>query len=334
MKLFQKLIYGLNVLAVVCLIFAYVSPYINPSLTWFFAFFGMGYPIILGVNVLFVLYWLIAKPQWALMSFLLISVGYKPLLRTIGFNKSKEVDKGFNVMSYNIGGTHHHFSAKNKTKRIKDFKSLINQTRPDVVCLQERKEWLIPIFDDIFKDYNTFTDPNLKTCIYSKLPIKDHGNITFGKEYHSATWVDVQFIDKIYRIYGLHLSSNKVPNMTDNINEILDESIFVLDEYSLHAGKRVDQLNTILDHAKTSPHPVLITGDFNDMPQSYVYRIINKNYNDAFVEHGCGVGKTQMTRMLGLRIDYAFANDKIEMTNHRILNSDLSDHSPIITRIK
>lgn len=275
-----------------------------------------------------------SKPRLAIMSVLFIAIGFFPIKRVIGFNKLKEVDKGFSVMSYNIGGVHHHFSAKDKTKKIEEFKSLIKDQAPDVVCLQERKQWLIPILDKIFEGYTRHVDAKLKTCIYSKLPIVDQGNITFGKEYHSSSWVDVKFIEKTYRIYGLHLSSNKVPNMTDNINELIDESIFVLDKYSVHAGKRIEQLETILDHAKASPNPVLITGDFNDIPQSYVYRIIAKDYNDAFIDHGVGLAKTQKTRMPGLRIDYAFADDNIEVVNHRILKSNLSDHSPIITRVR
>lgn len=334
MGLGKKLTYGINIIAVICLIFAYLSPYINPAKTWFFSFFGLGYPLLIITNVCFVIFWIFTKPKYALLSVLAIAIGYIPLQRAVGFNKKKNVEEGFSVMSYNIGETSHHFSAKNKKKKIQEFKEFIREVSPDIVCLQERQEWLIPILDEIFIGYNTHLDREMKTCIYSKLDIKDHGKIQFDTKYHSATWVDATYDSKTYRIYGVHLSSNKVPNMTDNINEILDESVYVLDEYSVHAVKRVDQIKEIMKHAEQSPYPVMITGDFNDMPQSYLYRIVSQKYCDAFLEHGTGLGKTQKTNLPGLRIDYGFADKNIEILNHRILKRQLSDHSPIVTTIR
>jgi endonuclease/exonuclease/phosphatase family metal-dependent hydrolase len=334
MSFINKLIYSLNIIAVIALLFSYISPYVDPNTTWFFSFFGLGYPILLFVNIGFVLFWLVTKIKYVPLSLIVILLGYNSITRTIGFNKPHSVDDGFSVMSYNIGGTSHHFSAKDKKTKIAEFKKLIKELSPDVVCLQERQEFLIPILDDIFKAYTTHLDPEMKTCIYSKLPISDHGKITFDTPYHSATWADVGYNNQRYRIYGLHLSSNKVPNLADNFNEIIDESVYVLDKYSIHAAKRVQQLDVIMKHAKTSPHPVLITGDFNDMPQSYTYRKISKEYCDAFIEQGNGLGKTQKSNVPGLRIDYAFVDENIDILDHDIIKSDLSDHSPIITTIK
>ncbi len=334
MSFIQKLIYGINIIAVIALLLAYLSPYVNPNITWFFSFFGLGYPMLLVVNIAFVLFWLVTKARYAMLSIVVIAIGYNCIFRTIGFNAPKKVEEGFSVMSYNIGGTSHHFSAKNKKAKIAEFNSLIRKQSPDIVCLQERKEFMIPILDNIFKGYKTYVDPEKKTCIYSKLPIIDHGIISFDTPYHSASWVDVDYKNNSYRIYGVHLSSNKVPNLVDNLNEIIDESVYVLDKYSIHAVKRVEQLDIIMKHAESSPYPVLITGDFNDMPQSYTYRKISQAYCDAFIDHGNGIGKTQKTNLPGLRIDYAFGDKDIDILDHKILVADLSDHSPIITTIQ
>ena len=334
MSFINKLIYSLNVIAVIALLFSYLSPYVDPNTTWFFSFFGLGYPILLFVNIGFVLYWLVTKIKYVPLSLIVILLGYNSIIKTIGFNKPTSVSEGFSVMSYNIGGTSQHFSAKNKKIKIEEFKKLIRKLSPDVVCLQERKEFLIPILDDIFKTYTTHVDPEMKTCIYSKLPILDSGKITFDTPYHSATWVNVNYNNEKYRVYGLHLSSNKVPNLVDNLNEIIDESVYVLDKYSIHAAKRVQQLDAVMQHAETSPYPVIITGDFNDMPQSFTYRKISQEYCDAFIERGNGLGKTQKSNVPGLRIDYAFCDEEIVILDHDIIESDLSDHSPIITTIK
>ncbi len=330
----KKIIFGLNIIVVFSLLFAYLSPYVNPKITWFFSFFGLGYPILLMANLGFVIFWLLSKPKYAILSIVVIAIGYNSIFRTIGLNKPKDIGDGLSVMSFNIGGTTHHFSAKDKKSKIEEFKNLIREQDPDVVCLQERKEFLIPILDDIFNSYETRLDSVMKTCIYSKYPIKNNGNITFDTPYHSATWADINYNSNNYRIYSVHLSSNKVPDLTDNLNEIIDESVYVLGEYSIHASKRIEQLDKIMKHAEKSPYPVLITGDLNDMPQSYTYRKISQHYCDAFIEHGNGIGKTQKTNLPGLRIDYAFGDQDIVILDHDILKTNLSDHSPILTTIK
>ena len=138
----RKIIFGLNIIVVLSLLFAYLSPYVNPKITWFFSFFGLGYPILLLANACFVVFWLLSKPKYAILSIVVISIGYNSIFRTIGLNKPKDIGDGLSVMSFNIGGTSQHFSAKDKKSKIEEFKNLIQQQDPDVVCLQERKEFL------------------------------------------------------------------------------------------------------------------------------------------------------------------------------------------------
>ena len=334
MSLIQKLIYALNVLAVLGLIFAYISPFINPSLTWFFSFFGLGYPILLILNILFVLYWLVSKPKVAFMSLIFILMGVMPILRTIGFNKIKDVKSGVKIMSYNIGGTHLKFSNKNKAANIKAFEDFLMLNPSDIVCLQERVKWQIDIFNDLLPTYNAYPKDGLGTCIYSKFPIKAKGTIANDTKFNNVTWADIEIAKKLIRVYSVHLSSNKVKNLTDNVKEIIDESVYILDKYNEHSIRRSEQMNQVLLHAEKCPHPVFITGDFNDVPQSYVYRQVTKKYNDVFLDHGYGMAKTYNSRMPGLRIDYAFSDNNLEILDQDILKTNLSDHYPLVTTIK
>ena len=333
MTLFQRIMYGLNVLAVLALLFAYASPFVDPSITWFFSFFGLGYPILLVINVVFIVYWLISKPQYALFSVLFIVLGFKPFLRTVGLSNGNENAEGISVMSYNLGGTAYHFSGKDKKEKIKEFAALINKHDPDVICVQERREWMIPILDDILSGYSKYPLDSIRTCIYTNKKVARHGNIPFKTKAHNATWIDLNDGDKMYRIYGIHISSNLVTDLTEDISKVLDRSLRILDSYNEHSIYRCDQLDQIIEHAKKSPHSVLITGDFNDIPQSYVYRKIASEYCDAFLEYGKRLGTTYPARLPGLRIDYAFASENLEITDYRVIQSDLSDHYPILTTI-
>jgi len=279
------------------------------------------------------LYWLISKPKVAILSGLFLALGLLPIKKAIGFNKDKEVSKGLKVMSYNVGGTHMKFSNKHKKENIKAFKDFILLEQPHIICLQERTKWQVKIFKDIFPNASSYPEEGLGTCIYSIHPIKDKGVIANDSPFNNATWVDILVNEQLIRIYSLHLSSNKVKNLTDNVKEIWDESLYILDKYHDHSIRRKKQMEQILVHANKCNHPVFITGDFNDVPQSYVYKMISEEYEDVFIAHGNGLGKTFRTRLPGLRIDYAFADERLSILDHDILKSELSDHYPIMTVI-
>ncbi|MGA0232338.1 MAG: endonuclease, partial [Saprospiraceae bacterium] len=68
MKWFIKFIFLINILLVSLTVLAYLSPFVNPNLTWFFSFFGLGFPILLILNLGFILLWLMLKPKYVLLS--------------------------------------------------------------------------------------------------------------------------------------------------------------------------------------------------------------------------------------------------------------------------
>ena len=289
--------------------------------------------MLLICNILLLFFWLIFKKSKIWLAVFTIFIGYGAIQRTLGFNKQNESSEGIEVVSYNIGHSRYLFKSKEGEEIINGFTNFIQKDLPDVVCLQERAKVDIPIYNEIFNGYDIHPNKFIGTCIYSKWPFVNKGNLAFDTQAHNATWADINIEGEVIRVYSIHLSSNKVTNLTDNIKEIWDESIYILDKYNVHAIKRIEQLQKILDHAEKSPYPVLITGDFNDMPQSYIYNMIDKKYTDAFVEHGIFFGKTHNTRLPGLRIDYAFASEDLEIHNYKVLDQEYSDHYPISIRI-
>ena len=333
MKLGLKVIYFLNIIAAIGSILAYLSPFVNPKITGLFSFFGLGFPILLICHLIFLIFWLFIKPKKVFLSLIILLLGYIPFTKAIGLNNNFVDQSGLSVMSYNIGYSRFHLSSKKRKQKKNQFKAFIRKQKPDVICLQERAHSQADIYKDIFRGYTLHPSDKIGTGIYTKLPIVNKGNIAFDTKAHNATWIDAKYDDKIVRIYSVHLSSNKVKDFSDNIKEIWDQSLYVLDKYNEHAKVRVDQVNQILEHASKSPHPVVITGDFNDIPQSYIYKLMASKYCDAFLEKGSGLGKTFMTKLPGLRIDYAFLSEELKTNSHTILNTKLSDHYPILTNI-
>jgi endonuclease/exonuclease/phosphatase family metal-dependent hydrolase len=101
--------------------------------------------------------------------------------------------------------------------------------------------------------------------------------------------------------------------------------------YSLRAAQSLS-LRKYLD---SSPHKILLAGDFNDTPVSYALNTIKNSDNDtydlydAFSVCGSGIGATYIGDLPGLRIDFLLFSEGLfprEFKTHGIM---LSDHRPI-----
>ena len=93
--------------------------------------------------------------------------------------------------------------------------------------------------------------------------------------------------------------------------------------------RRSVQVRKIREHMNSSPHPIILCGDFNDTPTSYAYHILSKRLKDSYVKRGSGLGTTYNGNLPNLRIDYVFADPFISILDHDLIHTDLSDHYPI-----
>ena len=106
--LFSKFILIANIFAVISLLLSYLASYSDPSSLWIAPFFGLAYPAILIINVLFVIYWLIRWPRFALISGITILAGWGVILNYIGFRENtaimvpKSSESFIRIMTYNV----------------------------------------------------------------------------------------------------------------------------------------------------------------------------------------------------------------------------------------
>ena len=82
---------------------------------------------------------------------------------------------------------------------------------------------------------------------------------------------------------------------------------------------------------EASPYPVIICGDFNDVPNSYAYNTIGKGTHDAFTDKGTGIGRTYAGVSPTLRIDHIFADKHFNIEQYIRARKKISDHYPLIT---
>ena len=108
----------------------------------------------------------------------------------------------------------------------------------------------------------------------------------------------------------------------------------ILVRYTDNSLLRASQADTIARVVGESPYRVVLCGDFNDTPVSYVYRRMRGNRQDAFSEAGRGFSYTFNGFRNVLRIDYVMLDPTFEVVDYRTPELDYSDHLPVVVTFK
>lgn len=335
---------------------SYLSVFISPDQIWLLAFFGLAYPFLLVINLILVAFWIYKKKLMFLFSLITILLGWNYLATSIQIPVKSGREKGvtnansFNVLSFNVRlfNLYNWNENENTPKEIFEF---INTNQFDFICFQEfftknsgelsqnaiLKKMNIKYFTHI--DYAIENkDYNYGIATLSKFPVVNRGVINFSNSSNSSIYTDVLINQDTVRIFNNHLqsirfnknnysfiSNSKALKEDERLKEIKDISFRLRDAFI----KRASQADILAKHIENSPYPVIVCGDFNDVPVSYTYRKMKKNLNDSFVEAGKGIGTTYMGKFPAFRIDFIFHSKDIKCTNFDIPDVRLSDHYPV-----
>lgn len=141
------------------------------------------------------------------------------------------------------------------------------------------------------------------------------------------------------RLINVHLHSNRITGLANQINKegkINDGGTWstirnMFGRYGRASALRSEQAETIAQIVDKSPYPCIVAGDFNDVPNSYPYRLLvtDTDLQDAWIEAGAGLGKTFAGALPGLRIDYVLADPAFEVQSIEKLAPGHSDHHPL-----
>ena len=152
-------------------------------------------------------------------------------------------------------------------------------------------------------------------------------------DYNGILVTDVSTeIGKI-RFINTHLRSNKISNMAEGIRgeESVSDQLSTLGHmfagYGRTTRRRAEQAEHIRLLVDESPYPVILGGDFNDVPSSYAYNVIlSPRLQDAWAVAGAGLGTTFTGPIPGLRIDYFLVDTALQVVHIKQLDSPWSDH--------
>jgi len=240
--------------------------------------------------------------------------------------------------------------------KIFDF---IKKESADIICFQE-------FFNDVTnkfttldtlikfqkaKYYNTeYTSDTNSTnkfgiATFSKYPIIHSGKILFPPvTYNGCIFSDIIIDKDTVRIYNVHFESIKLSkedyNLAEDISninkprgskvELKQKSVQLLKRLKNAFIKRAPEARLVANSIEKCKYPIILCGDFNDTPTSYVYHLISSYLTDSFIESGSGFGQSYIGLLPTFRIDYIFHSNEFKSTELQTVHVEISDHYPII----
>lgn len=301
-------------------------------------------PLLIAGNAFFLLYWLIMRRfHWMLMPLitLLCCIPYISTMYKFGsLNENADKQPGFKIATYNVAM----FSRETTGFMAQDILAEMKRQKVDIVCFQEYNNTAGDKKNsDSYKEYFPYSAlGNHDMIIYSRYPIKASKNIPFEMTNNSAMWAEINVNDNIYRVYNVHLETTglnstlrRATKMANNGLEVQNNALInaIYGNYTLGMIARSGQANMLAMDMRESNHPIIVCGDFNDVPYSYVYNTMLGDKIDGFKECGSGFMHTFRGGKKMVRIDYIFHDKELEGLSYYKKDLSYSDHYPVFMKI-
>jgi endonuclease/exonuclease/phosphatase family metal-dependent hydrolase len=365
-RLTKKFFIITNVILAILFLLGCYGGWANPQPWWPLGFITLATFYLLLFLLGFVVFWAFVKPRWSLISITAILIAYKPITNIVplrfssSFIKQKQHD-ALRIMSWNV----EHFDIlehKKHPEKKQEMLQLINEYEPDIACYQEMVgsenlpkaiNYIPDIMEaEAFTNYHYAFNPKLDydgnhhfgIIIFSKYPIINKQTISFyPNDYNSIfQYADIVKGEDTIRVFNIHLQSLKFsstnlqyidkPDIIDD--DDLKKSRSLISKLKTGFLKRKVQAERIKEEMNKSPYPIIVCGDFNDVPNSYAYNTIGGGLKNTFVQRGSGIGRTFSGISPTLRIDNIFVADKFKVQQFLRIPKKLSDHFPIFTDVQ
>jgi endonuclease/exonuclease/phosphatase family metal-dependent hydrolase len=358
----KRLIIFCNIIVAAFFLLGCYGSWFDPAVFWFTGFFALASFYFLLILIVFVFFWLVAKPVYSLISIITFLLAWSPLRQLVKFRVTHEFNvvkekTSIRVMSWNV----EHFEIgehkKHPEKKL-EMIWLINHYQPDVACFQEMvgsdsvptainylpnfvKDLQMPYFFYTYNSKLNFDrDHHFGIIIFSRYPIIDKKSISYSPNTYNSIfqYVDILKGEDTFRVFNLHLQSLKFSDQDlvyldkPSIDEEdkFSKSRNIISKFKTGFLKRKYQSEHLKEEINKSPHPVIVCGDFNDVPNSYAYATIGNGLQNSFAQKGSGIGRTYSHISPTLRIDNIFADKRFTIQQHVRVDKHVSDHFPII----
>lgn len=311
---------------------------------------GMVFPIFLVANLVVLLLWLMVKWRRVWIPIAAFVLAFPSIRIFMPLHTSSEAPEGcIKVLSYNVaayGGNYRYNQA------MDTIFGYLKQQKADIVCFQEDmtvKFNPVEHFPELYPYNDTVhvTPPGYPLInavgIHSRFPIIRRERISYESLANGSVAFFLQIGADTVIVVNNHLESTHLSTddrqrykamMRGDMDRAStkEETRLILDKLSKAMAQRAEQAKAVSRYIEQHRgYPLIVCGDFNDTPISYVRRTIAQGLTDCYVDTGNGLGLSYNQRGFNFRIDHIMCSSHFKPYNCYVDDKmDASDHYPII----
>lgn len=309
-----------HIVIIVLLFGTIMNAFIPPSVFGMLNLLSLGFPILMIINILLLIFWIISWKKRASV-FLVLSLFFIiPTRRWINYTSTKKETPNLKIISLN--GKSGKFGDEN-------IYSFLNDQKADVVLTQEYKS------AENLKGFEYFERNFPVVKIQSRFPIIKSGIVETDAKNGRCIYADIKINGKIIRFVNVYMEpfylDKKMvkPSKDMDVNE--EKARNIIHKLVPTFRKHQSQIAPIKGFLDSSPYPIILAGDFNSVPNSYEYYKLSDGLEDTFLKVGKGSGTSFHDFKFPIKIDHVFASKSITPISYKVDRSvKISDHFPVI----
>lgn len=340
---------AVNFILVLAMIFCAYSIFYTPRFHPNISFFGMIFPAFALLNFAFVVFWLIVKRRFVFIPVMgLMTCGWA--LRTffpINFARSQS-GANLKVVTYNIMNMLD--VPKNALPEDNPIVRYLIDSDADIICLQEAHhigdEQNMRLLHETYPYIENVISASNFMAILSKHPILETVNLYDSTVENRTFAFKVKFEEDTLLVINNHFESFRLNDedkaeyvdMIEHPQETAENRSFIplMKKVVAATAKRAPQADYLDAYVRDcNEKNIILCGDFNDTPLSYVHRVMTRHLNDAYTRGGNGYGNTYNRNGMYFRIDNILVSDNMTPCFTVVDKSiDTSDHYPLVSWLK
>lgn len=367
--------YVLAVITALLLLASAMSGYFNPGRNVLLTLFSLILPYMWVATIFVLVLLLVFRqwrPALVVGAAIVLSWGSIRLVSPITLFRShaSETDRKLTLVTFNVRNFGIYDGMQ---KDINPNLKYVLDTYPDVAILQEasltRNHYeslpsIKPLLKELNKKYPYRSHGWHDVIIMSKYPYRfveqelkwkgiEHGwDQESDHRVYFAKVFDVFAGDDTVRVIGVHLNPiglsmkertsyeektrmKNMKSMEQNKNNLRWFYRHIAKKLKQASVKRVEEAKELRDVIDRSPRNVILCGDFNDPPASYVYRTIRgSDMRDAYVDCCTGPAITYHENRMYFKIDHVLYRGGLRAVSSEVVKQGDSDHYPQLITFK
>lgn len=342
-----NLVAGANVATVLLLLAVAYSDHLNPAEYPLLACAGMLIPFFLMANLMFVPFWVLFSWKRLLIPVFGFLLAYPAIRVYMPLHGQDAPPEGsLRIVSYNVciyGGNYKYEHA------FDTIFTYLKAQQADIVCIQEDRH--VPFSDyERYFPYNDTTQvaytPTIgynHVGIHTRFPILKKEKIQYDSRTNGSVAYYLNVNGDTIIVINNHLESSHLNSKDRNRYEKMikggmgrdtatTETVMIAGKLSEAMAIRSVQADSVHSYVERhKQYPIIVCGDFNDTPISYVRRKMAEGLTDCYVESGRGPGLSYNRRGFNFRIDNLMCSSHFKPHACEIDSKmDASDHYPLL----